>query len=104
MMWSFALWSLVHLLVWPQPSVAVLTIGIGILALGGAAGQDAKKARLQPDFWPGWKAKTAFVPFSGPAPLRAMWPGWGVIAAGIVFWLIALWAHPTFGAPRLLPG
>lgn len=99
MMWSFALWALAHALVWPQPSVLVLCAGIAILALGGSAGQEVKKAKLQPDFWPCWKAKTAFVPFTGPAPVRAMWPGWGVLLAGVALWLIASWLHPMLGAP-----
>lgn len=99
MMWSFALWSLAHVLVWPQPSIIVLTAGIALLALAGAAGQDAKKTKLQPGFWPEWRAKTGFAPLAGPAPLRAMWPGWGVLLAGVALWLVASWAHPMLGAP-----
>jgi uncharacterized membrane protein len=101
MMWSFALWSLAHALVWPQPSVLVLCAGIALLALVGSAGQDAKKARLQPDFWPAWRAKTGFVPFTGPAGLRAMWPGWGVLIGGVALWLLASWLHPVLGAPSV---
>jgi uncharacterized membrane protein len=101
MMWSFALWALAHALVWPQPSVLVLTGAIAFLALVGSAGQDAKRARLQPDFWPHWRAKTSFVPFAGPASLRAMWPGWGVLLAGVALWLLATWAHPPLGAPAV---
>lgn len=101
MMWSFALWSLVHGAVWPQPSVLVLCAGIFFLALVGAAGQDAKKTRLQPDFWPHWRAKTAFVPFTGPSPIRAMWPGLGVTFGGFVLWLLAAWLHPVLGAPAV---
>lgn len=101
MMWSFALWSLVHALVWPQPSVLVLCAGIGFLALVGAAGQDVKKARLQPDFWPGWRARTAYVPFTGPAPARAWWPGWPVLAGGVALWLVATYVHPLAGAPAV---
>lgn len=99
MMWAFALWSLAHGLVWPQPSVLVLTFAVALLALAGAAGQDAKKSRLQPEFWPHWRAKTAFVPFTGPASLRAMWPGWGVLLGGVALWLLASWMHPVLGAP-----
>lgn len=99
MMWSFALWALAHALVWPQPSVLVLTAGIAILALGGAAGQDAKKARIQPDFWPSWKARTAFVPFTGPS--RDWWPGWAVVLGGAVLWLLASRLHPLLGAPAV---
>lgn len=99
MMWSFALWALVHAIVWPQPSVLIVCAGIAFLALAGAAGQDAKKTRLQPDFWPAWRAKTAFVPFTGPALRRSWWPGWGVVLGGLALWLLATWLHPKFGAP-----
>ena len=101
MMWSFALWSLAHVLVWPQPSVLVLCAGIAFLALVGAAGQDAKKTKLQPDFWPGWRAKTGFVPFIGPAKIHAMWPGWVPLIAGLVLWLVASWLHRVLGAPAV---
>lgn len=101
MMWSFALWSLAHALVWPQPSVLVLCAGIAFLALVGAAGQDAKKSKLDPDFWPGWRAQTGFVPFTGPAPARAWWPGWGVMIGGVALWLLATWLHPIAGAPAV---
>lgn len=101
MMWGFALWAFSHALVWAQPSVLVLTSGIALLALGGAAGQDAKKTRLQPHFWPEWKAKTAFVPFTGPASPRAWWPGWGVMLGGLALWLLATWLHPMLGAPAV---
>jgi uncharacterized membrane protein len=101
MMWGFALWSLAHALVWPQPSVLVLCAGIAFLALVGAAGQDAKKTRLQPDFWPGWRANTGFVPFTGPAKIHAMWPGWVPLIAGLVLWLVASWLHPVLGAPAV---
>ena len=99
MMWSFALWAIAHALVSPRPSVLVLTFGIAFLALVGAAGQDAKKTRLQPEFWPHWKARTGFVPFTGRASVKAMWPGWGVLAGGIALWLLATWLHPLLGAP-----
>jgi uncharacterized membrane protein len=101
MMWSFALWAVAHALVWPQPSVVILCFGIGLLALVGAAGQDAKKTKLQPDFWPGWRRKTGFVPFTGPPPARAMWPGWGVLLGGVALWLAASWLHPLLGAPAV---
>jgi uncharacterized membrane protein len=101
MMWSFALWAFAHVLVWPQPSVLVLTAGIALLALAGAAGQDAKKSKLQPDFWPAWRGRTCFVPFSGPAPSRAWWPGWRVMLGGLALWLAATWLHPLLGAPAV---
>ncbi len=42
MMWSFALWAAVHLVVVGMPKALVLDGAILILALGGAAGQDAE--------------------------------------------------------------
>jgi uncharacterized membrane protein len=99
MMWSFALWAFAHALIWPQPSVLALTFGIALLALAGAAAQDAKKSKLQPGFWPTWRAKTGFVPFTGPPPSRAWWPGWGVMLGGLALWLFATWLHPLLGAP-----
>ncbi|MEQ1688945.1 MAG: NnrU family protein, partial [Sphingopyxis sp.] len=49
MMWSFALWAIIHMLLWPTPENHVLATSILVLALGGAAGQDAKKARMMGD-------------------------------------------------------
>jgi uncharacterized membrane protein len=101
MMWSFALWAFAHALVWPQPSVLVLTAGIALLALAGAAGQDAKTSWLQRFFGPAWRPKTAFVPFTGPPPSRAWWPGWGVMLGGLALWLVATRLHPLLGAPAV---
>jgi len=93
MMWSFALWSLAHLLVSPRPAVIVLTLAIAILALGGAAGQDAKKRKLMGDSWRDWASRTTFF------PVPRGWPGLVPVVGGIVLWLIATWAHPMLGAP-----
>ena len=103
MMWGFASWSLVHLLVSPQPKVIALTIAIGFLALAGSKGQDAKKAALMGDSWSGWSGRTSFVPFanqiSGKSAWSTAWPGRTVVLAGIVLWLLATWLHPMLGGP-----
>ncbi|RJF90758.1 NnrU family protein [Sphingomonas cavernae] len=101
MMWGFAIWGVVHIAVWPQPSTILIALTMIVLALGGSAGQDAKKAQLMGERWQAWVSRTAFVPFAGPASARAMWPGWGVFAGGIALWLIATWAHPQLGAPAV---
>ena len=97
MMWAFALWALVHALVFPIPANLVLTAAILILALVGAALQDAKKRRLQPDFWPRWQRVTSYVPFaaiaSGRAQGAAAWPNAIVWIGALVLWLAATWAH-----------
>lgn len=103
MMWGFALWALVHLLVSPQPKVLALTIAIGFLALFGSMGQDAKKAALMGDGWRDWASRTSFVPFAnqiaGKCGWSTAWPGRTVVLAGIALWLIATYVHPLLGGP-----
>ena len=101
MMWSFALWSLAHVLVSPRPAVLVLSSFIALLALGGAAGQDVKKSRLMGEAWRGWTARTAFVPLSGQVSGRIPWnwPGRTALIGGTILWMLATWAHPPLGAP-----
>lgn len=107
MMWGFALWAIVHMALWPTPENHILSSAILLLALGGSAGQDAKKAALLGDAWRGWQAGTAFVPFagqlSGRISWRAAWPGLTVLVAGTTLWLAATWAHVPLGA-RLAAG
>jgi uncharacterized membrane protein len=103
MMWGFAIWALVHALVAPYAASLVLTGGILLLALGGSAGQDRKKAALMGDAWKGWAQRTSFWPFglqlSGRAPVSTIWPGLTVVLLGIVIWLGATYIHPMLGAP-----
>ena len=103
MMWGFASWALVHLLVSPQPKVIALTVAIGFLALAGSKGQDAKKAALMGESWRDWSSRTSFIPFanqlSGKSSWGMAWPGRTVVLAGIVLWLLATWLHPMLGGP-----
>lgn len=103
MMWGFALWAIVHLLVSPQPKVLALTLAIGFLAIFGSVGQDAKKAALMGDAWRDWSIRTSFLPFanqiSGKSEWAAAWPGRTIVLAGILLWLAATYVHPMLGAP-----
>jgi uncharacterized membrane protein len=102
MMWSFALWGLCHIAVFPITRTIVLATAVIVLALVGAALQDRKKQRLQPDLWPVWESKTSFLPFAAIAAGRARLGGFGMHAllGGIVVWLVATWAHiPLAGWP-----
>ena len=95
MMWSFALWGVAHILVFPTLSNMIVAKAIILLALVGAALQDRKKEKLQPERWRGWEAKTSYWPFAAIAAGRARFGGfrphdW---AGGIVLWLAATWAH-----------
>jgi uncharacterized membrane protein len=90
MMWSFAIWAAVHLMILGQPKSLVFDGAIILLALAGAAGQDAKKARAMGDAWHEWTAQTAFVPFT-----RGLaYPGTVALAGGTLLFLLATWLHP----------
>ena len=95
MMWGFALWAFCHIAIFPTAANIVLCAAIAILALCGAALQDRKKEKLQPQIWPQWEAETSYWPFAAIAGGRARFGGfrphdW---AGGIVIWLAATWAH-----------
>lgn len=102
MMWSIAIWAVVHLLIWPTRENHILATAMLILALGGSLGQDAKKARLMGDAWRGWARRTAFVPFAGQVGGRlqwaAAWPGGIALTLGTLLWLALTWAHTPLGA------
>lgn len=103
MMWGFGLWAVVHALVAPYSASFVLTGGLFLLAIGGSAGQDVKKAKLMGDAWGDWAARTSFFPFArqltGKAPLKTIWPGLTPVLGGVVIWLGATYVHPMLGAP-----
>lgn len=91
MMWSFAIWAAVHLMLVAMPKALVFDGAIILLALAGAAGQDAKKARLMGEGWHDWTAQTAFVPFT-----RGLGnPGAVALIVGTVLFFAATWAHPV---------
>lgn len=95
MMWAFALWGGVHVLVYPVAKNIIVACAIVVLALVGAALQDRKKAALDPQGWPAWESRTSYLPFMAIARGRARFGGFGAhaIAGGVVVWLLATWAH-----------
>ena len=105
MMWSFALWALVHAGLWGSAPNVVIAGGIGTLAIVGALGQDSKKLRLIGPPWKDWESRTSFMPFlalfAGRAGWRAAWPGWFAITGGALLWSAATWLHPYFGGPQV---
>lgn len=95
MLWSFALWGVAHIAVYPVAKNIVVAVSIIVLSLVGAALQDAKKARLFPAPWRDWQAKTSYWPFAAILAGRARTRGIGAhaIIGGLVVWLVATWAH-----------
>jgi uncharacterized membrane protein len=91
MMWGFATWAIVHLIVVAMPKALLFDGAILLLALAGAVGQDRKKAALMGERWHEWTAQTAFIPFTrGLAN-----PGAVALVGGTLLFLIATWAHPV---------
>lgn len=102
MMWSFALWGLCHIAVYPVTKNIILSGVIVVLALVGAVFQDGKKRQLDPQGWKSWQARTSYIPFLAIAQRRAAFGGFGILplAGGLVLWAVATWAHtPLGGAP-----
>lgn len=95
MMWSFALWGLCHIAVYPVAANIVLAGAVIVLALVGAAMQDRKKERLTPERWRAWEVRTSYWPFAAMAKGRARIGSLRMhtIAGGVVVWLAATWAH-----------
>jgi uncharacterized membrane protein len=91
MMWGFALWAIVHLMVIGMPKALVFDVAIIVLALAGALLQDRKKANLMGEAWHEWTAQTAFVPFTG----GVAYPGTVAFVGGTLLFLIATWLHPV---------
>ena len=94
MMWGFALWALVHVIVDATPPGLILSAAIGFLALVGAAMQDSKKAQLMGDAWDEWRTRTAYVPFARGAAN----PGTFALIGGTILFFAATWAHRPYGA------
>jgi uncharacterized membrane protein len=90
MMWGFALWAIVHIMVIATPKALIFDGAIIFLALVGAAMQDRKKRQLMGADWHDWTAQTAFLPFA--RGLRS--PGLFAFLGGTGFFLLATWLHP----------
>jgi uncharacterized membrane protein len=93
MMWGFALWAVTHAIVNPTVASLVLCAAIAILALAGAAAQDAKKLNLLGAVWEDWRSRTSFIPYG--RGLKSA-DGFALIA-GTILWLGATWAHGALG-------
>ena len=90
MMWSFALWAIVHAVLIATPKALILDGAIVLLALGGSFLQDLKKAGQFGETWHEWTARTAFFPLS-----RGLaYPGTVALVGGTLLFFLATWLHP----------
>jgi uncharacterized membrane protein len=95
MLWAFAVWGAVHILVYPVTKNIIVAVAIIVLSLAGAALQDRKKAALDPQGWTAWEGRTSYWPFAAIAAGRARFGNFGAhaLGGGLVVWLLATWAH-----------
>lgn len=96
MMWSFALFSLAHIMVSPTPRVLVFGIGLIVLALVGAHLQDGKKDAQMGGVWATWRSRTSYWPrLSALVQVGAV-----PLIGGTALWLMASYAHsPLIAVP-----
>lgn len=95
MLWAFAIWGGVHILVYPVTRNIIVAVAIIVLSLVGAALQDRKKRTLDPQAWAAWESRTSYWPFAAILQGRARFGAFGAhaLGGGIVVWLLATWAH-----------
>jgi len=98
MLWSFALWSAVHL-IGNGDSAAMIFFGAFLVtALAGMPSIDVKLARRDPAAWQVLAARTSILPFAAIAQGRNRLIlgeiGWKVPLIGLVAWAAVLHLHP----------
>ncbi len=103
MMWSFAIWAVVHMILSADSRTLVLAGGILTLAIFGAAMQDGKKRAGSPAYRD-HMAATGFVPFGaqlrGRQPWAAIFPGVVASLGGLALWALIIFVHPMLiGVP-----
>jgi uncharacterized membrane protein len=102
MLWAFAVWGAVHLVVIGTLSMAILAGAIIVTALAGMPSLDAKYARRRPDRWPAFAAVTSRLPFAAILEGRnhLVWSeiGWWRPLLAMVLWIGLIALHPwAFG-------
>lgn len=99
MLWAFALWGIVHLVVLGTASAAVLAGAIIGTAFAGMPSLDAKYARRRPERWPAFAAATSILPFAAIAQGRNRLVlseiGWWRPLLAVLLWVALIALHPV---------
>ncbi|TPE62179.1 MFS transporter [Sandaracinobacter neustonicus] len=107
MMWAFAIWAFVHGWLSGSLPTLLLVLGIGGLALLGAAHQDHKKRQLLGATWARYEKETSFWPLGaqmkGVQPWSALWPGVVPVLAGGALWALLTFVHPAIMKAPMVP-
>jgi uncharacterized membrane protein len=107
MLWSFALWSAIHMLGNGDSAALVFFGAFLVTALVGMPSIDAKLAARRPDAWPAFRQATSILPFgailAGRQRLDLREIGWIMPAIALVLWAALLHFHRhIFGVPALV--
>lgn len=105
LMWGIGLWAFSHAAINGDERTVLLTIGMAVLALAGAAMQDAKLEQRLGAAWTAFEARTSFLPFAaiitGKARLRDV--GLMPVIAGVGLYVLLVAGHRHFIGVRALP-
>ncbi len=109
MLWSFAIWSGLHVLGNGDSAALVFFGAFLVTALAGMPSIDAKLARRHGAAWADFAAASSVLPFgailAGRNRLEFKEIGWLAPLAGLVLWAGFLHAHRhIFGVPALILG
>ncbi|MDO9711927.1 NnrU family protein [Paracraurococcus lichenis] len=109
MLWSFALWALVHVIGNGDSASLVFFGAFLVTALAGMPSIDAKLAKRAPQAWARLARATSILPFgailAGRNRLVPGEIGWLPSVVGAVAWAALLHLHPAlFGVPVIIPG
>ena len=106
-MWGVALWSVGHLLANGDGASMMLFGGLLVLALGGMAHIDQKRARVLGAAWGPIQLTTSAIPFRALVTGRTSmdWSGIGMWRplAGLALYLALTAAHPWFAGVTAVP-
>lgn len=97
MLWSFAIWAGVHLLMVGTLGAVVFFGAFLITALAGMPSIDAKIAKRDPQHWPAYAGATSVVPFVAIAQGRNSFMfaeyGWWRLGLALVLWYLIAGVH-----------
>lgn len=90
-LWGIAFWALLHILANGDAAAWIFFGGMAVLAVGGTAHLDRRKAREWNGVWQAWSIRTSNLPFAAiiQGKCRLDWAGIGL--KGLVLTL-AIWA------------
>jgi uncharacterized membrane protein len=109
MLWSFAIWGLVHVLGNGDTAAIVFFGAFLVTALAGMPSIDAKLARRRGAAWERFAQQTSVIPFgailAGRNRLVLSEIGWMPPVVGLILWAALLHFHRSFfGVPVLIFG